>query len=648
MIDLRGISRVYDGEGGERVCALANVTLHVAQGEFVCLTGPSGSGKSTLLNIIGCLDRQNAGEYRFAGTDTAELDAEDRATLRRDAIGFVFQGVYLLDAETAHANVALPATFRGTPARAACQRADDLLRELGLSDKANARGGDLSGGERQRVAIARALMNGADLILADEPTSALDSARSEDVLKLLAALPKRGHTVVVASHDGAVRTQAVRTVELREGRIVADSGAVNEASVAVAAAPPSIGGRLRSVLRRARQSARSLLKRPVATTLAILSVALGAWCVIATLGLAAGAYDGTTAAMGRMGADEIYASGSFGTPSIRVTPEDSQAIEALPGIRRAAIGASWTATLRRGNRQLEVTLRGNGGGFTRQFMWMEYTLASGAPLSPGDHAARTRTLVISTPVSDALFGHGVDAIGKKVWLADQLFTVKGVLAPHPIFSQATYRERGQFDHTAEAPFSTVRELLGDQHIRNTGLSIKAQVHDPLQVEAVAAEIRDVLIRRHGAQPEAVNVQINDYITGPYWKMVHNRIALLGTLGTVTLLVGGCGITVMMLTAMRGRRHEIALQLALGARRHDIVWDSLFEALYITLTGGAAGAALGLGTGAILAEALHTPVSYDAWFVPVAVGCAVAVGFAASVVPAHRASKLDPAAVLADK
>ena len=179
MIDLQGVSRAYDGEAGERVDALADVTLRIGQGEFVCLAGPSGSGKSTLLNIIGCLDRPSAGAYRFAGTDTAGLDADGRAALRRDGIGFVFQGVHLLDAETARANVALPATYRGLRPDAASQRTDELLRELDLGDKADARAGDLSGGERQRVAIARALMNGPRVVLADEPTSALDSAHAD-------------------------------------------------------------------------------------------------------------------------------------------------------------------------------------------------------------------------------------------------------------------------------------------------------------------------------------------------------------------------------------------------------------------------------------------------------------------------------------
>ena len=312
LIDLQGVSRAYHGDGGEPVWALRDATLHIGQGEFVCLAGPSGSGKSTLLNIIGCLDRPTDGAYQFAGADTAGLDADGRAALRRDSIGFVFQGAHLLDAETARANVALPAAYRGLGRDAADQRADELLRELDLGDKADARAGDLSGGERQRVAIARALMNGPRVVLADEPTSALDAAHSDEVLDALAALPKRGHTVVVASHDAAVCARAERTVELQGGRVVADSGPVGrrgEQAPASAPAPAVVSAPLRAA-RAAREAARALLRRPLASGLATLSAALGTSCVIATLGMAIGAYDGSTAVMGRMGMDEILLAGA--------------------------------------------------------------------------------------------------------------------------------------------------------------------------------------------------------------------------------------------------------------------------------------------------------------------------------------------------
>lgn len=652
LIDLQGVSRAYDGDGGERVLALRDVTLGIGQGEFVCLAGPSGSGKSTLLNIIGCLDRPTDGAYQFAGADTAGLDADGRAALRRDSIGFVFQGAHLLDAETARANVALPATYRGLGHDTASQRADELLREVDLGNKADARAGDLSGGERQRVAIARALMNGARVVLADEPTSALDAAHSDEVLDALAALPKRGHTVVVASHDAAVRARAERTVELQGGRVVADSGPVggpSEQAPASAPAPAVVSAPLR-VARAAREAARALLRRPLPSGLATLSVALGACCVIATLGMAIGAYDGSTAAMGRMGVDEIYANGSWPSPSIRVTPEDAQAIAALPTVRRAEMQSSWDVTLRRADKQLEKTVYGVGGVFPPQFMWMDYTVANGAPLRPEDDTLRSRVVVISAPVRDALFGEDASAVGETLWINDHAFTVKGVYAPHPIFSQAMYRERGQVDYRIRAPFSAMRDLFGDHDIEDFALNVKAQAADPSQVQAAAAAIRDLLIRRHGlSDPEKVQVQVQDYVSGPYWVMVHNRLALVGALAAVAFLAGGCVTTVVMLAAVRGRSAEIALRMALGARRRDVGWQFVVESSLMAAVGGLAGAALGLATVWVVGTWFDfRQITYEAWFVPAAIGCAVAAGLAAGIVPARRASGLDPAAVLAEE
>ena len=665
MIELQGISRAYDGDG-ERVCALRDVTLCIGEGEFICLAGPSGSGKSTLLNIIGCLDRPTAGVYRFAGADIGDLDADGRAALRRDAIGFVFQGVHLLDAETARTNVVLPATYQGLAPDAARRRAEDLLGELGLGDKADARAGDLSGGERQRVAIARALMNGARVILADEPTSALDSAHSDEVLDALAALPKRGHTVVVASHDAAVRTRAERTVDLQGGRIVADSfmrgaepsrspaegsGPVDHSARATLTAPPAAGrSSARRVAQAAREGVRALVRRPLASGLATLSVALGACCVIAALGLTVGAYDGSTAVMGRMGVDEIWAFGSFPGPSIRVTPEDAQAIGALATVRRAEINAHWNVTLRRTDKQLKTQVDGVGGVFPDRFMWMDYTMASGAPLRPEDEALRSRVVVISTPVRDALFGEGAAAVGETLLINDHVFTVKGVQAPHPIFSQAMYRERGQVDYGVRAPFSALRDVLGDHDVKDSWLNIQAQAVDPSQVQAAAAAIRDLLIRRHGlADPEKLQVTYENPTTGPYWARVHNRIGLVGALAAVAFLAGGCVTAVVMLAAVRGRRGEIALRMALGARRRDVAWQFVTESSLMAVVGGLVGAALGLATvWAVGTWADFRQITYEAWFVPAAVGCAVAVGLAAGIAPARRASQLDPAAVLAEE
>ena len=202
-----------------RVDALSDVSLEVADGEFVAIVGPSGSGKSTMMNIIGCLDRPTAGVYRLAGADVAELDDDRLARLRSWTIGFVFQSYNLLPRTTALDNVATPLLYQGVGRRERIRRATAALERLGLGDRARHKMTQLSGGQQQRVAVARAIVTDPALILADEPTGNLDSASGRDVLTVLRELHATGRTIVLITHDAEVAAAAERQVHLRDGRI---------------------------------------------------------------------------------------------------------------------------------------------------------------------------------------------------------------------------------------------------------------------------------------------------------------------------------------------------------------------------------------------------------------------------------------------
>ncbi|MGE5527288.1 MAG: ABC transporter ATP-binding protein [Methanosarcina sp.] len=203
-----------------RIEALREVSLRVASGEAVALTGPSGCGKTTLLNVIASIERADSGRVEVDGLDVTRL--EHPAGYRRETIGIVFQLHHLLPMLTARANVELPLIAAGVARAERHRRAEELLAEVGLSDRAEQRPAVLSGGERQRVAVARALANGPRLLLADEPTGSLDSESGELVLGVLErARQRRGMTLIVASHDPAVGERADRRVQMADGRIVA-------------------------------------------------------------------------------------------------------------------------------------------------------------------------------------------------------------------------------------------------------------------------------------------------------------------------------------------------------------------------------------------------------------------------------------------
>ena len=220
MIELAEVRRTYR-KGTEEIRALDGVSLTIDRGEFVAIVGPSGSGKSTLMNVMGLLDRPDAGTYHLDGRDVASLDATEQARIRNEKIGFVFQAFHLLPRTTAEENVELPLVY--SERRDISGLGRKALARVGLSDRATHVPGELSGGQQQRVAIARALVQEPDLILADEPTGNLDSKSGGEILELFRELNRAGTTIVVITHDAQVSRVAERVITINDGRIVSDS-----------------------------------------------------------------------------------------------------------------------------------------------------------------------------------------------------------------------------------------------------------------------------------------------------------------------------------------------------------------------------------------------------------------------------------------
>jgi putative ABC transport system ATP-binding protein len=223
LISLHGISKIY-GQGETEVRALDGVDLDVQPGELVAIMGASGSGKSTAMNIIGCLDSATSGSYHFSGAEVAELDERQRALLRRQYIGFVFQGFNLLARTSALENVALPLVYRRVKRKERRERALAALDLVGLANRAHHHANALSGGQQQRVAIARALVTDPPLLLADEPTGNLDSARSQEIMRLLVDLNRsRAITIVMVTHEATIAAFCHRVVAFRDGKIQGDA-----------------------------------------------------------------------------------------------------------------------------------------------------------------------------------------------------------------------------------------------------------------------------------------------------------------------------------------------------------------------------------------------------------------------------------------
>jgi putative ABC transport system ATP-binding protein len=223
-IQLTDVWKVYD-LGEVKVEALRGVSLTIRKGEFVALIGPSGSGKSTLMNTLGCLDRPTSGSYLLAGQEIATLSSDERARVRNQRIGFVFQNFNLLARTSALENVELPMLYaKGVSVGQRHRRGKEMLHKVGLGDRMDHHPGQLSGGQQQRVAIARALINNPTILMCDEPTGNLDTKTSKEVIQLFRNLNKEvGITVILVTHDQDVARAAERIIVLRDGLIVKDT-----------------------------------------------------------------------------------------------------------------------------------------------------------------------------------------------------------------------------------------------------------------------------------------------------------------------------------------------------------------------------------------------------------------------------------------
>jgi len=220
QIALRGVNKVYPGHPPLHV--LKDVTVTIGRGEFVAIVGPSGSGKTTMLSIMGTLDQPTSGQVWIDGVDAAEISEVERATLRSDVIGFVFQQFFLLPSLSAVDNVAEGMLYQRLPRQVRRRRALTALEMMGLGPRANHRPGELSGGEQQRVAIARAIAGEPHVLFADEPTGALDQHTGRMIVDYLRGIASRGTTVVVITHDAALAERFDRKISVLDGQIVGD------------------------------------------------------------------------------------------------------------------------------------------------------------------------------------------------------------------------------------------------------------------------------------------------------------------------------------------------------------------------------------------------------------------------------------------
>ena len=636
LIECKNINR-YFGSGANRVHVLKDVSLSIEKGDFVAIIGQSGSGKSTLMNILGCLDSATSGSYQIDGIETAKMEPDELAALRRERFGFIFQRYNLLGSLTARDNVALPAVYMGMGGKERSNRAEKLLQDLGLEGKEGNKPSELSGGQQQRVSIARALMNGGEIIFADEPTGALDTASGKNVIEIIQKLHKEGHTVIMVTHDPGIAAIANRIIEIRDGEIISDSSKnpeIPESKIERIKEKSSWLFYYDQFVEAFKMSVQAIMAHKMRSLLTMLGIIIGIASVVSVVALGNGSEKKILADISAMGTNtiSIFPGRGFGDRrSGRIktlTIDDAKVIAKQSYVASATPQTTSGGTLTYRNTDLTASLYGVGEQY---FDVRGLKLESGRLFDEGDVKEDAQVVVIDQNTKEKLFGADVNPLGKTVLFNKRPLTVIGVMQ----------KEENSFGNADVlmlwSPYTTVmHQITGESHTN----SITVKIKDDANTQVAEKGLTELLKTRHGTEDFFMNnsdsiKQVIESTTGTM-KLLISSIAL------ISLVVGGIGVMNIMLVSVTERTKEIGVRMAIGARRNNILQQFLIEAVLICIIGGLVGVGLSTAISLVFNQFVtEFPMEISIGSVIGAVVCSTAIGVAFGFMPANKASKLNP-------
>ena len=642
VLELRKIGRTYGTE--PPVHALADIDLSLERGDWISITGPSGAGKSTLLNIIGCLDRPTSGSYFVDGIDTTELSDDERAGLRSQRIGFVFQSFHLLPYRTVLENVMLAEVYRQTSFAGRRDRALAAIERVGLSQRADFLPTKLSGGERQRVAIARALVGSPSLLLCDEPTGNLDSTNTESILEFFAELNREGLTLAIVTHDENVASRASRRVRIVDGRLSNDlsartSGANEsklnaEPSVAVVAKVSRSGITFRDLLN---EALAGMFARPGRMALTVLGVVIGMSALVATMGLTRTAGNRIISQFDQLAATELFITARPGTASGTIDPkaipwDAPSRLQRLNGV----VAAGTMSDVDVGNELVSSSpvkdpLNQSAFKLAVRSASEDLFRAVRAELETGrfpdlGHSNRADRVAILGP--DAAQRLGIANLERlpAISIGDQLYMVVGILRD--------VGRRPELLGSVIIPEGTARQYFG---LVGPGTVV---VETKIGAAYLIAGQASVALRPDDPGTLKVQVPLEPKRVRDEVQTDLNVMFLL--LGGLSLIVGALGIANITLVGVMERIGEIGLRRAIGATRRHIAAQFLIESASMGVIGGIIGASIGvfivIGVSALQ---VWTPVLDPAapFLAPLVGGV---IGLLSGIYPAMRAARLEPA------
>ncbi len=635
ILELHKIGRQFGTEPA--VHALVDVDLCLEPGEWLAITGPSGAGKSTLLNILGCLDRPTSGEYLFEGINTALLSDNERAGLRSQRIGFVFQEYFLLPHRSVLENVMLAEVYREQDHHGRQERALAALERVGLGHRVNFMPTKLSGGEKQRVAIARALIGSPSLLLCDEPTGNLDSKSGAEILNLFKKLNKQGLTLIVVTHDATVAKRASRRVHIIDGSLTeipndkkgkkSNNLNVNMGTGVVA---PS-GITLRDLFN---EALAGIFARPGRMALTILGIVIGLAALVATLGLSRTASNRIISQFDELAVTEITITGKSG-----IVGADPRAIP-------------WDAP--------ERLLRLNGVAAAGNLSDVEIgdTLVSASPVK--DPRSQTAFHLAVQAASPGLFdavradlktgrfpdrGHS-ERIDRVAVLGSNAALRLGIMSvdqyPAIAIGDYTYLVIGIVNDVARQPDLLSAVMIPEGAARHDfGLIGPGKVIVETKIGATSLIAQQTPLALRPDDPSALKIE---FLPEP--QRVRDAVqsdlnVLFLLLGGLSLVVGAIGIGNITLVSVLERTGEIGLRRAIGATRGHIAAHFLLESASLGIIGGIIGSSLGvLVVVTVSAYQVWTPV-LDPLAPILAPLIGGLIGLISGAYPAMRAANLEP-------